>query len=169
MISINLFRTPKVSVQKFGGQQEDNFNRKAGDEIEETQILLEEDWPNLQIVYELLLRVVILKDFNLNTVEQKYVNYDFVLRLLDLLKSPDPRERDYLKTVVHRIYGKFMPLRYATRMTIVRELIMEGMQSSPETSSFDRTFGVAEYIEILVPIIDGFNEQLKPEHRQIYE
>lgn len=120
-------------------------------------------------MYELLLRVVILKDFNLSTVEQKYVNYDFVLRLLDLLKSPDPRERDYLKTVVHRIYGKFMPLRYATRMTIVRELIMEGMQSGPETTSFDRTFGVAEYIEILVPIIDGFNEQLKPEHRQMYE
>ena len=42
MISINLFRTPKVSVTKFGGQSEDNFNAKAGDEIEETQILLEE-------------------------------------------------------------------------------------------------------------------------------
>ena len=36
MISINLFRTPKVSVTKFGGQQEDNFDAKAGDESEET-------------------------------------------------------------------------------------------------------------------------------------
>ena len=42
MISTNLFRTPKVSVTKFGGQQEETFNGKAGDEIEETQILLEE-------------------------------------------------------------------------------------------------------------------------------
>lgn len=32
MISINLFRTPKVSVTKFGGQQEDKMNSKAGDE-----------------------------------------------------------------------------------------------------------------------------------------
>ena len=36
MISENLFRTPKVSVTKFGGQQEENFNRQAGDDNEET-------------------------------------------------------------------------------------------------------------------------------------
>jgi hypothetical protein len=42
MISTNLFRTPKVSVTKFGGQQEDSMNSKAGDENEETMILLEE-------------------------------------------------------------------------------------------------------------------------------
>lgn len=84
--------------------------------------------------------------------------------LLDLFRSPDPRERDYLKTVVHRIYGKFMPLRYAVRMTIVRELIMESMKENTGSST-DRTFGVAEYLEILVPIIEGFNETIKAEHR----
>jgi len=36
MISVNLFRTPKVSVTNFGGQAEENFNSKAGDEHEET-------------------------------------------------------------------------------------------------------------------------------------
>ena len=36
MISVNLFRTPKVSVTKFGGQAEENFNSKAGDVHEET-------------------------------------------------------------------------------------------------------------------------------------
>ena len=65
MIATNLFRTPKVAVTKFGGQQEDSFNQKVGDESEETQILLEEKWPHLQIVYELLLRVVINKHFTL--------------------------------------------------------------------------------------------------------
>jgi Protein phosphatase 2A regulatory B subunit (B56 family) len=30
----------------------------------------------------------------------------FVVRLLDLFDSEDPRERDYLKTILHRIYGK---------------------------------------------------------------
>ena len=77
--------------------------------------------------------------------------------LLDLFRSPDPRERDYLKTVVHRIYGKFMPLRYAVRMTIVRELIMESMKET-SSSSTDRVYGIAEYLEMLVPIIEGFNE-----------
>ena len=35
----------------------------------------------------------------------------FVLKLLDLFDSEDPRERDYLKTILHRIYGKIMALR----------------------------------------------------------
>jgi hypothetical protein len=28
-----------------------------------------------------------------------------VLKLLELFDSEDPRERDYLKTILHRIYG----------------------------------------------------------------
>lgn len=37
MVSINLFRTPKVSVTKYGEQSsDDQFNTKAGDEVEET-------------------------------------------------------------------------------------------------------------------------------------
>ena len=86
---------------------------------------------------------------------------------MDLFRSPDPRERDYLKTVVHRIYSKFMPLRMAIRMTIVLEIIMDSMQESFEIS--ERSFGIAEYLDLLVPIIDGFNEPLKPEHRSIFE
>lgn len=34
-------------------------------------------------------------------------------QLLELFSSEDPRERDYLKTILHRIYGKIMALRYA--------------------------------------------------------
>ena len=29
----------------------------------------------------------------------------FLVKLLDLFDSEDPRERDYLKTILHRIYG----------------------------------------------------------------
>jgi serine/threonine-protein phosphatase 2A regulatory subunit B' len=36
----------------------------------------------------------------------------FVVRILELFDSEDPRERDYLKTILHRIYGKFMMHRY---------------------------------------------------------
>ena len=35
----------------------------------------------------------------------------FVCQMLELFDSEDPRERDYLKTILHRIYGKFMSLR----------------------------------------------------------
>ena len=39
------------------------------------------------------------------------LNNDFIIKLLELFESEDPRERDYLKTILHRIYGRFMPLR----------------------------------------------------------
>lgn len=42
----------------------------------------------------------------------------FAFQLLDLFDSEDPRERDFLKTVLHRIYGKFLGLRAFIRKQI---------------------------------------------------
>ena len=36
----------------------------------------------------------------------------FVMRVLELFDSEDHRERDYLKTILHRVYGKFMVHRW---------------------------------------------------------
>ena len=41
----------------------------------------------------------------------KNISQSFIVQFLDLFDSEDPRERDYLKTILHRIYGKFMVLR----------------------------------------------------------
>ena len=41
-----------------------------------------------------------------------------MLQLLELFDSEDPRERDFLKTVLHRIYGKFLGLRAFIRKQI---------------------------------------------------
>lgn len=37
---------------------------------------------------------------------------------MELFDSDDPRERDYLKTILHRVYGKFMTLRSFIRKSI---------------------------------------------------
>ena len=39
------------------------------------------------------------------------ISNGFIKQMLDLFDSEDPRERDYLKTILHRIYGKYMSLR----------------------------------------------------------
>ena len=70
-----------------------------------------------QIVYEFLLRYVVSNDTDAK-VAKKYVDTSFVLRLLELFDSEDPRERDYLKTILHRIYGKFMVHRPFIRKSI---------------------------------------------------
>ena len=44
--------------------------------------------------------------------------HNFLFQLLELFDSEDPRERDFLKTVLHRIYGKFLGLRAFIRKQI---------------------------------------------------
>lgn len=42
----------------------------------------------------------------------------FIFQLIELFDSEDPRERDFLKTTLHRIYGKFLGLRAYIRKQI---------------------------------------------------
>lgn len=47
-----------------------------------------------------------------------YTTCVLLAQLLDLFDSEDPRERDFLKTTLHRIYGKFLGLRAYIRKQI---------------------------------------------------
>ena len=49
---------------------------------------------------------------------KRHIDQKFVLHLLDLFDSEDPRERDFLKTTLHRIYGKFLGLRAYIRKQV---------------------------------------------------
>ncbi len=49
---------------------------------------------------------------------KRHVDQSFVLKVLELFDSEDPRERDFLKTILHRIYGKFLGLRAYIRRQI---------------------------------------------------
>ena len=63
-------------------------------------------WPHMQAIYEFFLRFIELPDFQ-HQVAKQYIDHEFILRILELFDSEDPRERDCLKTTLHRIYGKF--------------------------------------------------------------
>ena len=79
-------------------------------------------------------------------------------QLLELFDSEDPRERDFLKTTLHRIYGKFLNLRSFIRRSINNVFF----QFIYETERFN---GIAELLEILGSIINGFALPLKEEHK----
>lgn len=68
-------------------------------------------------MYELFLRFLESPEFQPN-LAKPFIDQQFVLQLLDLFDSEDPRERDFLKTVLHRIYGKFLSLRAFIRKQI---------------------------------------------------
>lgn len=77
---------------------------------------------------------------------------------MELFDSEDPRERDYLKTILHRIYGKFMSQRGYIRSQ-VQNLILFITYEKEEHN------GLTELLEILSSIISGYTAPLKDEHK----
>jgi serine/threonine-protein phosphatase 2A regulatory subunit B' len=115
---------------------------------------MEAAWPHLQVVYEFFLRFIESQDLNV-AAAKPYIDSRFVLQvplpffftrlmlqLLELFDSEDPRERDFLKTTLHRIYGKFLGLRSFIRRSINNVFF----QFVYETEHFN---GIAELLEIL--------------------
>lgn len=117
-----------------------------------------------QLVYEFLLRYVVSSDTEARPAK-KFIDTSFILKLLELFDSEDPRERDYLKTILHRIYGKFMVHRSFIRRAIKYVFYRFVLET-------ERHSGIAELLEILGSIINGFALPLKNEHKvclQLFE
>lgn len=149
MVSINLFRSSSPTPRE----------NKAieGVDLEEEEPLMDPAWSHLQIVYEVFLRFVASQETDAK-LAKRYIDHSFILRLLDLFDSEDPRERDYLKTILHRIYGKFMVHRPFIRKAINNIFYRFIFETEKHN-------GVAELLEILGSIINGFALPLKEEHK----
>ncbi|ONM38073.1 Serine/threonine protein phosphatase 2A 59 kDa regulatory subunit B' eta isoform [Zea mays] len=119
--------------------------------MEEEESVMDPAWSHLQIVYELFLRFIQSPETNAK-LAKRYIDHGFIIRLLDLFDSEDPREREYLKTILHRIYDKF--IRKAINNIFYRFIF--------ETEKHN---GIAELLEILGSIINGFALPLKEEHK----
>ncbi|CAO3588350.1 unnamed protein product [Absidia cylindrospora] len=149
LFSVNLFRTlpPPPPLT----------NNSDDDDDEEEEPVFESAWPHIQLVYEFFLQFLASPEFNV-TLAKQYIDEPFLLQLLALFDTEDPRERDLLKTTLHRIYGKFLSLRAFIRKSI-HHLFYQFIY---ETQQFN---GVTELLEILGSIINGFALPLKQEHR----
>ncbi|XP_044013493.1 serine/threonine-protein phosphatase 2A 56 kDa regulatory subunit gamma isoform-like isoform X3 [Aphidius gifuensis] len=147
MFAVNLFRTLPPSSNPNGAEFDP----------EEDEPTLEAAWPHLQLVYEFFLRLLESPDFQ-PSIAKRYIDHKFVLQLLELFDSEDPRERDFLKTTLHRIYGKFLGLRAYIRKQINNVFY----RFIYETEHHN---GISELLEILGSIINGFALPLKEEHK----
>ncbi|VFQ90019.1 unnamed protein product [Cuscuta campestris] len=148
MVSANLFRELKPQPRE---------NKVEAFDVEDDEPAMDPAWPHLQIVYELLLRFVASPETDAK-IAKRYIDHWFVLRLLDLFDSEDPREREYLKIIVHRIYGKFMVHRPYIRKAINNIFYRFIFETEKHN-------GIAELLEILGSIINGFALPLKEEHK----
>merc|ERR1719424_2364413 len=147
-----------VGANIFRALQTRNKDPLAFSDPEDDEPFLERAWPHLQIVYEFFLRFVVSNDVD-PKMAKRFVDQNFMTKLLELFDSEDPRERDYLKTILHRIYGKFMALRSFIRRAIQHVFFKVIYESEGHN-------GVGELLEILGSIINGFALPLKDEHKE---
>ncbi|KAH7446627.1 hypothetical protein KP509_01G065800 [Ceratopteris richardii] len=149
MVSANLFRALSPSVH-------DNLCIETFD-AEEEEPCMEPAWSHLQHVYDFFLRFVMSPEMDAK-IAKRYIDHSFVLKLLDLFDSEDSREREYLKMILHRIYGKFMVHRPFIRKAINNIFYRFIFET-------ERHNGIAELLEIMGSIINGFALPLKEEHK----
>ncbi|KAK6129710.1 hypothetical protein DH2020_036576 [Rehmannia glutinosa] len=149
MCSINLFRVfpPNCRSRTRISCENDNDDEPTFDPA----------WSHLQIVYDFLLKFVTSASLEAK-VAKKYVNHSFILRIIDLFDSEDPRERDCLKAILHRIYGKFMVHRPFIRKSISNVFYRFVFE-------MEKHNGIAELLEIFGSVITGFALPLKEEHK----
>ncbi|KAI8870968.1 B56-domain-containing protein [Ramicandelaber brevisporus] len=146
MCAANLLRTLPPSRNPRGAQYDP----------EDDEPSLESAWAHILMVYRVFLMFIESPDFSV-PIAKKYIDQRFAMQLLELFESEDPRERDFAKTTMHRIYGKFLSLRGSIRKAIGHVF----MKYAYETGSHN---GISELLEILGSIINGFAQPLKQEH-----
>lgn len=149
MMALNIFRSlPPAPHENTGA---------TGGDPEEEEMFMDPNWPHLQLVYELLLRYVVSAETD-TRVAKRYLDHSFISKLFDLFDSEDMREKEYLKTILHRIYGRFMVHRPFIRNEINNIFFRFIFET-------ERYGGVGELLEILGSIINGFALPMKEEHK----
>lgn len=131
-----------------------------GDFVDEEEQFFYPAWHHLQLVYDLFLHYLSLSSLD-PKVAKKSIDHSFITKLLNLFESDDPREREFLKSVLHRLYGKFMTHR---------PFIRKAMSHSFYRFVFEtqRHNGIAELLEVFGSVITGFALPLKEEHKSIF-
>ncbi|CAI5466792.1 unnamed protein product [Closterium sp. Yama58-4] len=152
MLEINLFRPLPPSAHAISGTE--------SKDPQEEDPTLEAAWSHLQIVYEFLLRYVVSNETDQRLLK-RYIDQKFILKLLNLFDSEDPRERDYLKSILHRIYFKIMGHRPFIHKAI-NNIFDQFIES-------ERHNGIAELLEFIGSFVNGFVLPLKQEHTQSLE
>ncbi|KAI1719850.1 protein phosphatase 2A regulatory B subunit (B56 family) domain-containing protein [Ditylenchus destructor] len=145
--SRNIFRTLKPKL-------------KSDVDIEEEEPALEVAWPHLQLVYQLFVGFFESFAFELGHAK-KHIDQPFLLNLLNVFNSEDPRERAYLKAILHKIYGRFMVFRAHIRKQINYIFLSYVFESQPFN-------GIPEFLDILASVISGFALPLKDEHKTFF-
>ena len=143
MFAINIFRPIYQKEMTIDFMEEENLSDRK-------------EWVHLQLVYSYFIKMLDCSEFQANKAK-KFFTHEFITRLIQMFAVEDVQEREYLKTILHRIYAKFLGMRAFTRKQIsdkILEVAFENM-SVP---------GLCEILEVMGSIINGYMRPYKAEH-----
>ena len=130
-----------------------------GRSAEGYETILEPSWSYLKVLYELFLKFLGRMK---GAILKELVDAKFCELLVEKFNSTDYRERAMLKTLVTKIYVKFVEHR-----PVIRKLINNAFQKFIYET--ERHNGVQDLLEVLEPIINGFKAPLKADHLDTLE
>lgn len=131
MVSHNLFRSLSCNVYA-------NLNRDPNDPI------LDESWPHLEMVYNVFLSFLESDDLKTSCIEH-IINDKFVLEILKLCDSSDPRERSFIKWAIFHVYCKFPGMRQFIEQQI-NNIIYEFIYTSEDFNGINELLWVMSSI-----------------------
>ena len=120
---------------------------------------LEPSWPYWKVLYEIFLKYV---NRMKGAIVKDLVDTKLCEKLIERFNSTDHRERDMMKTLLLRIYNKFLEHRPVIRTQL-------NNQFSRFIYETDKHNGITEMLEVLEPIINGFKAPLKKDHLDTLE
>jgi serine/threonine-protein phosphatase 2A regulatory subunit B' len=122
-------------------------------DMDDEDPFMDQAWPHLQLVYEFLMRFVGCKDLD-TKVAAKFLNSNFITKLLALFDSDDTREREVLTTIMLKFYSRFANMR-----TVVRKALQFALLRAAHECEMPN--GVSEMLELQVKVCSGFATPLK--------
>eukprot|EP01083_Nonionella_stella_P112104 329367_1 len=132
-------------------------------------------WDHVQFCYELTFHVVTNTHIP-KKIMKNHLHGAFLENLIHLFSSVDCREPQYVKIIVHAIYGRFMVLRRAIRKHLsnycYQYVYLSTSQSwqgvVPPCGYVTSWQGLPEILEIFCSIFQGLNVPIKPDYHTIF-
>lgn len=162
MTGANLFRALPPSPYEDWDPEEDD---EDGDEVKDPA------WVHVKIVYEILFYSMVSKQVT-SEVIHRTLTESYVKNLVQLFRTKDVSERDYLKNIIHRIYQRFLGFRPIIRKAIGEVLSSITFNQPPGKPSvipypvieMNGSVGIGELLEIWGTIVAGFRVPLREDN-----
>eukprot|EP01083_Nonionella_stella_P013939 39213_1 len=121
-------------------------------------------WAHIQLMYELTYHVSGNVSIEKKTM-QTYFDAVFLRQLINLFCSPDDREPEYVKIIVHQIYSRFMKLRPPIRKGLGEYCYPYIYLSTYRDDALWQ--GVPQILEIFGSVFQGLNVPVKSDYHDI--